>query len=304
MDVEENNIIFEKIDKNYSYGKFGSIKIVLNNKGYVNITKLCTLLQTSKCIDNWRQTDIAQIIINEAFELNKSDCIESPSDLFIVVKCIFNPKITGTYAHCDLVPHIIRWISPKFAVKVSKIVNQFFINKIINEKDEIIKTNEDRLDKLIEEVKNDKIKFNAETKLLNQKIDDLIKLNKNTVEKKQQHIDSNMEDDVIIRKLTKSYETQNYKYLIYRDDTDKHFQYHAIRAMTQYVNQSIKTYLDNHPNGVNILEITCDSNVVNLHNKVKTELNDIISCKSNDFKIIKKGYTEKKLIETIQLIFS
>jgi hypothetical protein len=33
--------------------------------------------------------------------------------------------VTGTYAHPDLVPHIASWVSPKFAIKVSGIINKW-----------------------------------------------------------------------------------------------------------------------------------------------------------------------------------
>jgi len=33
--------------------------------------------------------------------------------------------IRGTYAHPDLVPHIASWVSPKFAIKVSGIINKW-----------------------------------------------------------------------------------------------------------------------------------------------------------------------------------
>ena len=35
--------------------------------------------------------------------------------------------LCGTYAHHDLVPHIAVWISLKFAVKVSRVVNSYAV---------------------------------------------------------------------------------------------------------------------------------------------------------------------------------
>ena len=37
--------------------------------------------------------------------------------------------ISGTYVHVDLIPHIACWISPKFARKVSKIVNDYLFRE-------------------------------------------------------------------------------------------------------------------------------------------------------------------------------
>jgi hypothetical protein len=36
-----------------------------------------------------------------------------------------NRILTGTYVHPDLIPHIACWVSTKFAIKVSKIINEW-----------------------------------------------------------------------------------------------------------------------------------------------------------------------------------
>ena len=44
-------------------------------------------------------------------------------------------ELKGTYVHKLLIPHILCWVSAKFAIKCSKIINDFFVNEAIREKD-------------------------------------------------------------------------------------------------------------------------------------------------------------------------
>src|SRR5437868_626576 len=43
LDIDNiKNIMFEEIDENYSYGKYGVFKVVMmKSNGYVNVTKMC-----------------------------------------------------------------------------------------------------------------------------------------------------------------------------------------------------------------------------------------------------------------------
>lgn len=67
-----------------------------------------------------------------------------------------NTEIRGTYVHQILVPHIASWISPKFAIKVSLIVNNFVVQEY---RDELSRKNtelgqkQDKIDELLVEVK-------------------------------------------------------------------------------------------------------------------------------------------------------
>jgi len=65
----------------------------------------------------------------------------SALELFIIIST-GSKKITEireTYVYPNLIPHIASWASPQFGAKVSKIVNKYFIEKIIEEKDRLIK---------------------------------------------------------------------------------------------------------------------------------------------------------------------
>jgi hypothetical protein len=96
--------------------------------GYINATKLCA--DGGKQLKNWLRNDHATELI---------ECFESHGlnneRLTMTVSGGQNTTIRGTYAHPDLIPHIASWVSPKFAIKVSKIVNEF----LIREREEVIR---------------------------------------------------------------------------------------------------------------------------------------------------------------------
>jgi hypothetical protein len=57
-------------------------------------------------------------------------------------------ELRGTYAHPLLVPHIASWISPEFAFKVSRIVN----DHLVREYREQIRVKDTRIDELMRKV--------------------------------------------------------------------------------------------------------------------------------------------------------
>ena len=345
----ENNISeisFEKINDEYSYGKYGPFNVILNSNGYINVTKLCALAKTingqPKRFRDWKDTNIAKELIKEVAVSNNFPAANAATNLVNGV-----PETAGTYAHIDLVPHIASWASPKFAVQVSKIVNQHLINEAVKEKnaaliekDKIIKSknitikkHKDKIDELMETIKINQARAEEEYKKadesrkqseqmniqLNRTLikvkkaneiimgqnDELLEKNKK-LSKSQKHIET--QNDKIMTKLDIAKESyvpppphknQNYCYILMKDENNK-YPYHVIRVMNKSVNQQKSAYLKTHPNGKEILSIICNPNVVNLHNRVKSELADKINGKINDFKIYDKDYTEEDLIDDIK----
>ncbi|AVG46723.1 N domain-containing protein [Acanthamoeba polyphaga mimivirus] len=45
-DTDIKNIIFEKINDEYYWGKYGDFKVIMNLDGYINVTKLCSEAKT------------------------------------------------------------------------------------------------------------------------------------------------------------------------------------------------------------------------------------------------------------------
>jgi hypothetical protein len=138
------NIIFKNINDEYAWGKFGDFKvIIMKENGFINATKLCgdakTKSGTRKDFSEWKKNSSANEIINK---------IKSGGNPYqLLVNVVMGPNdIRETYAHPDLIPHIASWASPKFAVRVSRIINKYFVKKASKEK--LIQKKDDKIDKL------------------------------------------------------------------------------------------------------------------------------------------------------------
>ena len=94
------------------------------------------------------------------------------------------------------------------------------------------------------------------------------------------------------------YKMPDYKYVIFKDENDKIYAYHYMRVLATRVKASTNTYLRKHPHGTQMLELQCNPHMQRIHDIVKTQLNDKIICRFNDF-AIKRGYTEKQLLSDI-----
>jgi len=187
-----NQIIFEHIDEKYAFGKYGDFKVIMMTKNrFINATKLCK--EYGKEFFNWKQNKNNQELINEV-EIDIYSVLGIPrteNKSFIIINGGNNKVITGTYVHELLIPHIASWISSKFAVKVSKIVNSFIANEYFNEikmKNNEIKDKNNQIDSLEEKlntiIKNNEelLKANENTNKINEKIlknnEELLKSNK------------------------------------------------------------------------------------------------------------------------------
>jgi hypothetical protein len=119
------DLIFENINDKYAWGNYGEFKVLMmRENGYINVTKLCK--EGGKEFRFWRRLDMADTLIKET----SSDVHRCTSGLLITINSgNTDTLIRGTYAHPALVPHIASWVSPSFAVKVSRIVNEYFVKE-------------------------------------------------------------------------------------------------------------------------------------------------------------------------------
>jgi hypothetical protein len=112
---------------------------MMKDNGYINATKMCQ--SGGKDYKNWAQNKNSQNLI----QIIESDISSGKGVLAVEdtsagipaeasLTCIFiqtsnttpiQQKISGTYVHPDLIPHIACWISPDFALKVSRIINSY-----------------------------------------------------------------------------------------------------------------------------------------------------------------------------------
>jgi hypothetical protein len=122
----------------------------------VNVTKLCK--DGGKEFKEWGRLDGSK---NITFEVGEVEGIP-PTSLLEVYQSGKLRELSGTYAHPHLVPHIASWISPSFAVKVSRIVN----DHLVREYREQIREKTDKIDELMTQMKNQNDKLDAQNKNL------------------------------------------------------------------------------------------------------------------------------------------
>lgn len=58
-------------------------------------------------------------------------------------------EVRGTYVHFKLIPHIASWVSAAFAIKVSDIVEEYFVKKAVAAKDKLLKNKDDKISELL-----------------------------------------------------------------------------------------------------------------------------------------------------------
>ena len=126
---ENSNIIDEKSANDIQEYKFGNNFIVpIRSDGMINATALCKA--AGKRLDHYKEN------------LQTKDYLHELSSVTgIPVSELFNPiiggKYPGTWVHRKVGYHLAQWISPKFAVQVSLILDELFITgkvELYNEK--------------------------------------------------------------------------------------------------------------------------------------------------------------------------
>jgi len=223
--------------------------------------------------------------------------------------------IRGTYAHPDLIPHIASWASPSFAVRVSKIINRYFIKKAIKAKEKIIKKKDDKIDELSNKI--DELLHNNDTLLSkNKKMDNRIKrLLKKNDEIYEINEDISSKIDVISndRVVSTGRERDEHMLVIIKnnddpeeyDEADILYEYHTLRVMKKSYRQRLISHMERHPDMVIIKKIYYSPNSMNLWTRIKKKLGsgrkrkiEIDNCKFN----LVKDYTEDDLIRDIMKI--
>ncbi|HSA76145.1 MAG TPA: DUF3627 domain-containing protein [Nitrosarchaeum sp.] len=207
----------------------------------------------------------------------------------------------------SLVVYITSWISPKFAVKVSQIVNEYLVSeykKTIEKKNVKIGKLEEKLDKIIEQndvliAKNDKLL--NKNKKMSKKIDNPTNQNDELLEKNDVMIDKldNVCNDRVVRPKSKD---DTHSFIIIRNDAEL-YPYHAIRRLYKDAGGVVRRYINSHgeKNTEVVLYINYTPNAINLFSRVKETLSDEgkIKFKGNDIKLRGK-YTEEEFISTMR----
>ena len=132
MNSNLSTIAFEQIHAQYYRGKYGDFEVIIDkNTGYINATKLCVDaskdLGIEKRFRHWRENKFTGVFLDDV-----SLVAGIPATNLLKLVKGKPVEITGTYAHPDLVPHIASWASPKFAIRVSKIVNAALVREYLD----------------------------------------------------------------------------------------------------------------------------------------------------------------------------
>lgn len=113
---------YEKINDEYCWGEYGGIKVLIRTKdGYINLPKMCQESGVGKRFDQWLDNAKSKNLV-KAFQ---DDPRYQGIKILETRRGGINLEIRGTYGHPDIVPHIASWISPKFAVFMSRIIYEW-----------------------------------------------------------------------------------------------------------------------------------------------------------------------------------
>ncbi|ARF02730.1 SWPV1-145 [Shearwaterpox virus] len=160
--MDFSDLVTREIDERFCYIKYDIFELIMmKENNYINATKLCKL--GGKEFYNWRKLEGSRELVKKVEEINNFWKVKpAPSDqkgLDIIITIESEGRngkkyeVAGSYVHPDLIPHIASWISPSFAIKVSKIINCYFSGKYefkLKEREEEIRKRENKIDELME----------------------------------------------------------------------------------------------------------------------------------------------------------
>ena len=135
-----SELVFEQIDGNFWYAAYGPFRVVMmKDTGYINATKMCS--SGDKEYRDWAKNKSSRELIQA---LENQLALENAQDSVQISNCRIprlqnlackhvqtrnrsdeDQLISGTYCHPLLIPHIACWVSPDFALMVSKVVNGY-----------------------------------------------------------------------------------------------------------------------------------------------------------------------------------
>jgi hypothetical protein len=298
MSSNIKQICFETIDDEYSYGMYGDFKVIMHTKtSYINITKMCKEY-SNKEYKNWLQNDKSIELIKyvDEHELKHSK-----------LKATFSKKaggtnetlalISGTYAHPLIVPQVAQWISPKFAIMVSKIINNHLVDEYLLKLDEkdgeidslnsTIKRLEKKMDKMNSMLDDQGYKLDEANDNIEFLTDELVKKDKN-INIKDKVIDIATNQRVPSTKsITK---TENFIVMKSKDKDNNNngYRYRIIAGLRNYANNACEKLLENDFKEILRLEDVNNSKNVLHRLKEKYKKNNIVDFSGSRFSIVDK----------------
>ena len=328
------NIIFKDINADYAYGQYGDFEVIMmRSNGYVNATKLCkdatTRTGAKKEFFHWTHNESRKGLMDAlaaSLAITRDAILITPNNL--------PNKLRGTYAHPDIICHIASWASHDFAIRVSRIVNQYFVrkiieqsNRIIEEKNIVIKEKEDKIDKLSNkldkytvelkvsqkelrdsqtELKNSQTelkKSRKELKESNSKADNLIKQN-NVILRENKNIHKKLAYACNDRVKHTGNDADKNLLVVIKTNEEGHYEYTVLRVSAASKQSRIKQHKSNCLKSKIVVTLEAVPNAIIMWKNIVKHLTDgenaiIGSRMSNNFDLC-KDVSEETMIDAFR----
>ena len=269
------NLAYETINEKYSKAQYGEFNVIMDmTNGYINATKLCA--DGNKRFDNWMQTKINKELIYSFKNLLICQEVLNMNNSFGITR--------GTYVHQLLIPHIASWVSPLFAYKVSKIVNEF----LVREKDDEIRRltgdkcrleqkfddaekrreeSEKRCEKMLQDMKDQNDKTHGKLDDVHKKLDKA----DNAIEELQNTVDVvNTRIEIVIEEVvnpSKRVDVREQFVIMKLNDANSNYGFKVICSQNVNLDKARRNILRDHPEATMFREIKPSPNSKNfLHN--------------------------------------
>ena len=165
--IEINNVEY----KNYKFTKakyFGYEILINDNDKYINITKLLNLINEEHRKNNKPIKSFYHLITTDDFEEFehelKDDLVKNGASgnsqmlkLYYKLNEVSN-EFKGTYIHEDLINYVLMWADKKYAIKISRILKELNNNNI------------NKVNELVEELKNENQQLKQEKEIIKPKL--------------------------------------------------------------------------------------------------------------------------------------
>jgi hypothetical protein len=115
-----SGLCYKRIKDNFWYAKYDDFDLVVDrDDSFVNITKLCC--DNGKSFVNLLNDEYYAEYIDKMIHALTGEDGTPP---FKTIQCSGHrgPTISGVYYHPDILPGILGWISPRFTIKMNRIV--------------------------------------------------------------------------------------------------------------------------------------------------------------------------------------